>query len=138
MQAKIGTGVSDNKLTFTSGKTLSLVSLDASFAAYSQEVPMSQWVQSWSHALTRLLHANFQDEMKDMCDLLRANFEHKYKEGHPELFVQDRQATPDDAIADGDKDEAGIDSVEEWLDLDKIFGTLREPPDEADAVGGEG
>jgi len=86
MQAKVGTAVAQKKLTFNLVTSSGLVALDAACAAYSQSTPMQAWLQSWTHALTRLSEATFEDEMKSMCDLLRAEFEKNHSEAHPELF----------------------------------------------------
>ena len=135
MQAKVGTSVSEKRFSFNVEKTSGLVALDAACAAYATESPMSQWLQSWSHALTRLQEDGFQDEMRSMSDLMKTSFEQRYKDEHPELVVPDMAVVPEEPpVQEGGNDDGNTkESFEEWVDLSRIIDSLWEPPEGADA-----
>ena len=123
MQAKVGTAVAQKKLTFNLVTSSGLVALDAACAAYSQSTPMQAWLQSWTHALTRLSEAKFEDEMKSMCDLLRVEFEKNHTESHPELFSKGNQ-TSAEVVDDAGPEDPALEEVEEWKDLSEVVESM--------------
>ena len=135
MQAKVGTAVAQKKLTFNLVTSSGLVALDAACAAYSQSTPMNAWLQSWTHALTRLSQANFEDEMKSMCDLLRVEFEKNHSEAHPELFSKGNK-TSAEVVDDAGPEDPPLEEVEEWKDLSEVVESMWTRPGD-DAVESE-